>query len=197
MVISVVGETDTRPLLYTLMKLCQGLGDVLVVSTSSRIQILSDTRESGGFYQNCMIAYTDDGLDIFLKDFGYTLKDFNFILLDNITAGEADITFHVSGLNPSDDELELLSYLENVVEFEQYSSKNLNGVFLNLEKFEGYKMMNQINPAISSFVATKLGPLLKLDPKNLVGILNTENPAPASKKSAKKSPLAKLLKKKG
>ena len=194
MIIGIVGEADTRPLLYTLMKLCQGLGDVLVVSNSSRIQILSDTKETGGNYQNCMIAYTEDGLDIFLRDFGYTLKDFTFTLLDNIIAGETDIVFHVNGLAVNEDELDLINYLENVVEFDQYTPKYTRNVFYNLEKFESFGMMNQINPAISEFVAKTLSPHLKLNENNLKGILATGNPMPDKTKKRTKTIFDRLKK---
>ena len=46
MVINIIGDCDKRPVLYTVMKICQTLGDVLLVSSSSRLMRLSDTNAS-------------------------------------------------------------------------------------------------------------------------------------------------------
>ena len=71
MIVNIIGECDKRPVLYTCMKILQNIGDVLLISNSSRLMRLSDTRDIGGHYQNTMIAVTMDGIDDFFDDFKY------------------------------------------------------------------------------------------------------------------------------
>ena len=84
MVINIIGDCDKRPVLYTVMKICQTLGDVLLVSSSSRLMRLSDTNASYGHYQNTMVTVTQEGIDDFFDNFEYDLADFEFVIIDNI-----------------------------------------------------------------------------------------------------------------
>ena len=91
MIVNVLGNCDTRPLTYTLIKLFQSFGDVLLTSCNSKILRLSDTGESEGHYQNTMISYTPDGLDDFWDEFEYNPNDFEHKIIEGIISPDADL----------------------------------------------------------------------------------------------------------
>ena len=45
MIISVIGETDKRPFMYTLLRICQYMGDVLLVSDDRHYKRLIEEPE--------------------------------------------------------------------------------------------------------------------------------------------------------
>ena len=171
MIINLIGECDKRPVLYTLMKICQDLGDVLLVTSSSRLLRLSDTRESGGHYQNVMIHFTQDGIDDFFESISYDSSSFECIIVDNIITASADLTIYVKSYIPSAREKDMIEYLEDYVEIDLYRGNYIsNKVYLNLEKFESLSNMEPISGPIAEKLATTLAPMLKVSPKNIKNI---------------------------
>ena len=64
MIISVIGETDKRPFMYTLLRICQYMGDVLLVSDDRHYKRLIEEPEEdvevyAGHFQNTFIVVTD------------------------------------------------------------------------------------------------------------------------------------------
>lgn len=179
MVINIIGDCDKRPVLYTVMKICQNLGDVLLLSNSTRLRRLSDTRETYGYYQNTMIAITTDGVDDFFDDFKYSAEDFDYMIVDNITMAEADVVIYVEGLVQSETEEEMLEYIEDYSVIPLYKG-NLCGASTcrNLEQFEALRDMCPINNRIATKVAEILAPYFNKDAKSLVEIAMLKNPSP-------------------
>lgn len=184
--INLIGECDKRPVLYTLMKLCQGLGDVLLVTSSSRVIRLSDTRDTYGHYQNTMIAVTQEGLDDFLENFVYDLIDFDYVIIDNIIDPDADLTIYVQGFVQSERELENLEYLDSYATIKMYRDKLLDAnTPYKLEEFESMGDMCVVAPKVASKVASILAQATGISAKNLEGIAlkNTSVPIPKSNKT--------------
>lgn len=185
--INLIGECDKRAVLYTLMKICQGLGDVLLVTSSSRIMRLSDTRDTYGHYQNTMIAVTHDGLDDFLENFVYDLVDFNFVIIDNIVDADADLTIYVQGYTQTEIEKDTLEYLDSYATIKLYSEKLLDSnTPYKLEEFESMRDMcvvaPKVIPKLSAILATATG----VPAKNIEGIASKDTSIPVPK-SGKKS----------
>lgn len=187
LVINIIGECDKRPVLYTVMKICQSLGDVLVVSNSSRLNRLSDTRESQGHYQNTMIAVTHEGIDDFFESFPYVMEDFEFIIIDNIVSAEAHLTIYVEGLIKSELEEDLLAYIEDYVTIPLYKGNLLDKYTLrNCEEFESLRNMCPIGPKIAARVAAAMATRFGKPAKNFEAMALAHNPAPATDKSVKR-----------
>lgn len=173
MVINVIGECDKRPVLYTIMKICQTLGDVLIVSNNTRLKRLSDTRETYGHYQNTMIAITADGIDDFFEDFMYDLSDFEFVVIDNIVKADADLYIYVKGYSVSEFESDTMEYIDEYETIELYKGKLLDSkTLLACEEFEAFSDMCPINSKVAEKVATILAKKLNKPVKNLIGIAN-------------------------
>lgn len=175
MVINIIGDCDKRPVLYTIMKICQSLGDVLLVSSSSRLIRLSDTRDTYGHYQNCMIAITQDGIDDFFEEFVYDITDFEFIIVDNIVTADADLVIYVAGMTQSIQEHDNLEYIDNYETIELYRGRLLDAsTMLKCEEFEALGNMCPIGTKIAEKVANALCKQLGTDAKKLVTIaMNT------------------------
>lgn len=189
MVINIIGDCDKRPVLYTLMKVCQALGDVLLVTNSSRLIRLSDTGESYGHCQNTMLAVTVDSIDEFWQQSTYDVTDFEFIIVDNIIDAEADVTLYVRGLSQSVNERDNLEYLEDYLEIELYKGRFIDSTtLLRCEEFEALRDFCVIGNKISEKVAALFAPVLHVEAKRLYALATAPtsthiSSAPAIKKN--------------
>lgn len=173
MIINLVGGCDKRPVLFTIMKICQTLGDVLLVTADKRLSRLSDTNATYGHYQNTMIAIADDGIDEFWDSFSYTDDDFDFIIIDNLSTAEADVIIYVKGMAISQADEDMLEYLEDYSTIELYKGALVDkNTLLRCEEFEALADMCPINPNVSATVAKVLAPALGRDPKRLTEMAN-------------------------
>lgn len=171
MIINIIGDCDKRPVLYTVMKICQRLGDVLLVSSSSRLMRLSDTRVSFGHYQNTMIAVTLDGIDDFWEEYQYSPDDFDFVIIDNIVTAEADLTIYVKGMIESEFEKDMIEYIEDVKIIDLYKNKLVGGTTLmRCEEFEALRNMCTIGQGVAEAVAKIMAGALGKDVKNIYNI---------------------------
>lgn len=185
MTINVIGDCDKRPVLYTILKIAQTLGDVLLVTNRAMLRRLSDTGETGGFYQNIMIAVTQDGIDDFFDSFEHQKNDFNTVIIDNIVAAESDVFVYVKGLNPTPEELELLETLENYEVIDMYKGKFIDSkTYYNIEEFEALRDCCPMNAELAKAIGEILGPVLKKDPKNIAAIAMTRMPNAPKPKAA-------------
>lgn len=183
MIINIIGDCDKRAVLYTVMKVCQTLGDVLLVSNNTRLMRLSNTRENYGHYQNTMIAITQDGIDDFFENFEYDLEDFEYVIVDNIVLAEADLVLYVEGLLPSESEMDTLEYIEDYKTIKLYKGNMLtNRVMYNLECFEAYANMQPIGQKVAEVVSKYLAEAFDKDPKMITEIAMQEHPAPDTSK---------------
>lgn len=196
MVINIIGDCDKRPVLYTVMKICQALGDVLLVSSSSRLMRLSDTQSSYGHYQNTMVTVTQEGIDDFFDEFEYDLADFEFVIIDNIISADADIYIYVQGMLQSENEIDMLEYIDEYETIKLYSGKYIDKRTLyNCEQFEALRDMCPIGTAIATKVAQILGPHFGKTGKGIeefVKIAMTQNPAPDTESKKAKSIVNKI-----
>lgn len=168
MIVNIVGGCDKRPVLYTVMKICQTLGDTLLVTTDNRMLRLSDTGENQGHYENVMIAIATDGIDDFFEEFMYAPHDFANVIVDGMVHADADKTIYVKGLLPSEDEEIMLEYLEDYATIDFYNGKAATGnAFLNCEKFEAYRNFAPINAAVAAQVADALAKVANTSAVNL------------------------------
>lgn len=171
MIINVIGDCDKRPVTYCVMKILQSLGDVLFVTTSSRLVRLSDTGESGGHYQNIMIGVTTEGVDDFFEEFNYNRNDFNNILVDNVLEADADLTIYVEGMSESDNEKYVLSLLENYKTVRLYKGKLVDGTTAyKMEQFEALRDMTPMNAKVIKAVAAAMSETFKIPAPRLEAI---------------------------
>lgn len=191
MTINVIGECDKRPVLYTLMKICQTLGDVLLVTSSSRLIRLSDTGDTYGHYQNTMIGVTYEGIDDFWDSFQYEIEDFEYTIVDNIVTSDADLTIYVKGLVESEAEEDMLEYIDDVKTIELYRGKLLDAnTPYRLEEFEAMRTMCAISQKVAEAVVNVIAQSFKVDKKRLLTIAMAQTSTHMSKLPQPKKPVA-------
>ena len=177
MIINIIGDCDKRPVLYTVLKVCQTLGDVLLVTNSTRLARLSDTRDTYGHYQNIMVAITTEGIDDFLETFDYGLDSFAYVVVDNISLAEADVTIYVEGMEQSEEEKDILEYVETYETIKLYKGGLIaSDTLKKLEEFEALRNCCPIGTKIANAVGTVLAPKFGKDAKSFVEIAMQKNP---------------------
>lgn len=205
MIVNVIGDCDKRPVIYTLMKIFQTLGDVLFVTNNSYFRKLSETGESGGHYQNVMIAFTNEGLGDFFEEFRYDYGDFSHVILDNLQAAEADLNIHCYSLLDSEYVKDMLEYLDDVHGINLWTDKGIGAAPLACEKFEAFRVMTPMPISIVMQVANIVAPGLKASVDNVIKIAMAvppgsesikAQPRPVGNTPTRKSPFD-LLKKGG
>ena len=175
MIISVIGDCDTRPVLYTMMKICQTLGDVLLITANTRLIRMTDTRDSGGHLQNCMIGIADEGIDDFFENFEYLDTDFNYVIIDNLMSADAEGVIYVRGLTESEDEKMQLEYIDEYTTIDLYKGKLCDSKTLfKCEEFEAYMNMCTINSKLTQEVAKAISGILQVPADKLTQIGNAE-----------------------
>ena len=180
MIVNVLGNCDRRPLTYTLMKLFQAYGDVLVTSNVNRILRLSDTGESEGHYQNIMIAYTPYGLDDFWDSFEYNPNDFEHKIIDGILSPDADIFFYCQSREETENEVDEQSYIDSnrLIKVKLYAKETnyFNQLTMyNLEEFESLRDMCSISDKLNKDVAKVVSPHMRIPEATIYKTLMTKN----------------------
>lgn len=195
MIINIIGDCDKRPVTYCALKILQSIGDVLFITTSSRLVRLSDTGESGGHYQNTMIGVTGDGIDDFFSEFSYNRNDFDNILVDNIVEADADLTIYVEGMVTSENEKAYLSMLDNYKTIRLYKGKLLDGTTAyKMEQFEALRDMTPMNAKVIKAVAAALSETLGM-PANRLEVLGAKVTNGAAPGNGSKIPTPRVPKK--
>lgn len=177
MMVSVMGECDTRPVLYTLMKICQGLGDVLLITGNRRLLRMVDTHASGGHVQNVMvgIADEDEGVDDFFEDFPYDIEDFEYIIADNLLAAETNCIIYARGLIQSETEESQLTYVDKYEVIDVFKSKlSDNNTLIRCEEFETLQDFCTINNKLTAEVAKVIAEYFRIDAGKLTEIGNAQ-----------------------
>lgn len=113
MQITLLGQTDKRAVLYTLMRMCENLGDCAVVTNDRKLMRLMEEGPSGqGTYRNIQIFVADTTPDDVWEDIGYAPSDFEFVFLDNIWSERTDFTIYVKGAGDEEEDRYTLDMLE-------------------------------------------------------------------------------------
>lgn len=180
MVISILGQTDKRPVLYTLMKLAQTLGDCCVVTSDVRATRLIDGAKYG-HYQNIFMAVTTATQDEIFSEIHYTKEDFEFFIFDcrDQIPDYSDLVIYVGGAGKMTEDEETLLDM-----FGEYKTINLGfgdkcipysvDMFKFVEQAEGLKHLGPAPSQIASRLATFLTEPLKIPAKDIVKVVTSK-----------------------
>lgn len=187
MILSIIGETEKRPIMYTILKVCQYLGDVLLITNDRHYarlieEVEEDVEVVAGHFQNIFIVVTDLTPDEASQSVGYNVDDYEYIIYDNKVDPESDITLYVEGCEMSAWESEILEYLEEGEDYQTigfgFGKKNKvpysTKMFINCELIEGKKMLLPVDPKVSAMVIKLLAPELGVPAKTLEKVVNSK-----------------------
>lgn len=184
MTVSVIGETEKRPVLYTLLKIFQHLGDVLIVTNNRHLGRLieEDDNDFGvvraGHFQNTFIVITDKTPDEAMLEVGYESSDYEFIIYDDKLEVSSDLILHVTGCSVSSTEEDVFSYMDSsdYVElplgFGKGNIPYTTSMFKNCELVEGKHTLLPIDANITSRLVKLLSPILNIDIKTLKKVVS-------------------------
>lgn len=185
MILSVIGDTDKRPFVYTILKVCQALGDVLLVTNNRHYARLIEEPEEdvdaiAGHFQNTMIVVTDMTPDEASEVVGYNAEDYEYIIYDNQLDAEGDLTLYIAGCDMSDREKEFLEYLEDGVDYHTirfgFGKKNVipytAKMFQACEIVEGKHLLVPVDAKITSALCKLLADSFGMPAKNLEKVVN-------------------------
>lgn len=184
MIISLIGLTDRRPVIYTLLKLLQPSGDILLITNERHYARLIEDEESigitAGHFKNTLIVVSDATPDEASSEIGYSLEDFEYIIYDNKYYDKADLTIFVKGANVSQEELDIVEYLDK----NEYSTLELGfgkkcvpysvKMFQNVEKIEAYQHLLLVDSKLANAVIKLLAPAMHVSEKELIRVVNSK-----------------------
>ena len=176
MIVAVYGKTDKRPVIYTLMKLFQKLGDTCLVSNDRHYTRLLEDGETTGHYQNIFVAVSDAMPDEIFEEIGYTVDDFENFIFDDTIPDNADIIIFVEGCVITELEQETLDYLDNYVSIGIGFGKNMVpytvDMFKNMELIEGKKFLTEVDKKLTKKLASALSKPLNMPATTICKVVN-------------------------
>ena len=172
MKICVFGQTDKRAVIYTLLKLCQTMGDVCFISYNTYYNRLINDVSTEEFFQNIAVFITDASAEDAFAEINHVPEDYDYIIFDNKWDESADVFFYVEGAGPEAYDSDLIENLgEKLIKIKigtgkgaiPYSVK----MFTAIENTEYYKKFLPINDKLSSDISKALTSHLGMPTKNI------------------------------
>lgn len=168
--IVIYGETDKRPVIYTLLKLLQSLGDVALITTDRHFKRLTDGLDTGEL-EGIFISVGDYTPDDVFSALDMDVDDFEFVLYDGTIPEDHDSFIYVAGCNQSEEERDTLEYIDNPSTLSLGYGKNCIpysvNMFKNIEEIEGFKSLKEVDPNVTKQVASIMAPILNM-PANTI-----------------------------
>ena len=116
MQVTVFGQTDKRPVIYTLMKIFETMGDTCVITNNRMyMRLMEDGPGAQGMYRNVTICVTDATADEMWDDVDLAPDDFEFVILDNLYNEDTNLLLYVQGGGWEADDLYLFDMFEEMV----------------------------------------------------------------------------------
>lgn len=113
MLISLLGQTDKRAVLYTMLKLCENLGDCCYVTNDRKaMRLMEEGPDTAGTYRNIQIHVLDTTDDDVWNDIGYEPADFDFVFLDNLYSENVDLVLYIKGAGDAEEDMVTIDALE-------------------------------------------------------------------------------------
>lgn len=113
MQISVLGQTDKRPVIYTMLKMCEKLGDCCYITNDRKAaRLMEDGPADSGTYRNISIYITDAYADDIWEEIGMAPQDFEFIFLDNLYNEQTNLVVYVKGAGAEEADTMILDAFE-------------------------------------------------------------------------------------
>lgn len=171
MILSVYGHTDKRPIMFTILKVIQSLGDCLLVTQDRHYLRLLEEGETVGHFQNIMIVVTDSSPDEVFEEIGHNATDFEHVIYDGFIAGDSEHVIYVQGAMQSEEEEATLEYLEGYETiqwgFGRHKVPYSVAAFKNVELAESKGYLPEIDPRITAAVSKALSKAVGMSASNI------------------------------
>jgi hypothetical protein len=184
--IVVLGYTDKRPVLYSLLKVLQSTGDVALITDDRHFQRLIESSSPVGHLLNIFICVTSVSPDEVWAEVGYSPEDFDHVVYDvhGVLPENADKFMHVCGSQLDEGEAELLECIEQYTKVKlMYDGKELKekgsynlpvtlNVISNTELIENKKILNPYSDRkFRSVMAKAFKDIVGLSERSILNLL--------------------------
>lgn len=180
MIVSIIGDTDKRPVIYTLLKIFQTLGDVVLITNERHYGRLIEKEEEiegivkAGYFQNTFIAVTDKTPDEARVAIQCNKDDYDYIIYDNKIEPECDKIIYIAGCEMSESEKDMLGDFEEdeyVTIGLGFGKKNMVkysvNMFTNCELIEGKHTLLNVDNNLTNVVLKVVAPYLGFPAKTV------------------------------
>lgn len=177
MIVSVLGQTDRRPVVYTLMKLFQARGDTCLISNNTQLRRLIDKPDCEGFFQNIAVFITDASWEEVFVEIEHAPEDFDYIIFDGEWTDKADVCLYVEGYGTEEVDVDILDGLGDAVNLLKlgpgkksipYTVQQFN----NIEITEHLKTLPQINNRLTVELSKVLAEPLRMPAKDIIKVVS-------------------------
>lgn len=172
MKIVVYGSTDTRPFIYTLLKMLQPLGDIALFTDNLHYRrLIENGSESGSFENNFIVSSSESILDI-MEEYKLDDDEFEYYIYDNKIPEEYDLFLYICGCKPMDYEEETLEYLDDNYTRVNFGFGDRNipytvEMFKRCEQIESNRLLMEVDPKISKKLAEIMHSFINMSPYDL------------------------------
>lgn len=159
--IVVYGTTDLRPVVYTLLKFCQSLGDTALFTNNRHYTRLLGSEVDVGSFENILIAVTELFPDEVFSELDISSEEFEFIIYENKIPDEYSLFIHVVGCAETEEEKDTMELVDS------YETINLGyggmkgvpysvDLFKHVEEIEGYRNLKEVDAKLTKALAPAL-----------------------------------------
>lgn len=188
MKIAVLGLTDTRVIVYTLLKLFENHGDVLLVTDKVAMRRLYDfTTDEEGYLRNIFIKIIDSSPDDVYENIGHPESDFDIIIFDctNYMPDDCTYIFYADSGYLLKEERDVINANQDIMTiiYLNYNGKKpvyknsikvnmTRSIFRNIELFEAHRQMQAIGAeGLNKYLSTLMSVPLMMTSKNIMNTL--------------------------
>ena len=165
--IVVYGTTDVRPVIYTLLKFCQSLGDTALFTSDRHYTRLLSSEVDVGSFENIFIAITELYPDEVFSTLDISPDEFEFTIYDNKIQEEYDLFIHVVGCAETETEKETMELVD------EYETINIGyggmkgvpysvDLFKHVEEIEGFRALREVDSKLTRAMAPMLSRLTNM-----------------------------------
>lgn len=172
--ISVFGQTDTRVCIYTLLRILQPMGDVLLFTTNPHYSRLLESGENHGYYQNIAISILSDlNADPWEGD-SRSPNDYDYVVMDGFTSGDPALCIYMQGAGVEARDAYLFDAFDDMLVIKLGKGRGnvryTADTWELIELVEYYRKLVVPAPTILPILAKALSPMLHIPVKTIVKV---------------------------
>lgn len=188
MILGLLGNTDNRLVMYSILKILENKGDVVLITPNEHLlRLLEDPDSRMGYFGNTLIVVTSLSADEVWEDIGHVEFDFDHIIYDlkNTVADSVQTYIHCYDYGIDENEEDFLNMIKDFTEIEHiklsYDGKrdkthnNVRVTFKDVQAITKAEHLGELgsiqNKTLTDTLAKLIGKQIKADAKAMSAML--------------------------